>query len=256
MKHDREGAPQGAQLISRAADILRAIPRGAVEGRRLKDLALSAGLTEPTAHRILKALIHEQFVIQDAVTKLYRLGSLAFELGLASSFHAQLVDACRPHIRQLAAETGDSVFLAMRTGIESVCLDRADGGYPIRAAVWEIGSRLLLGVGTGGVALLAAMQPREADEILASDAYQSSPLPVSELRARVAQARAAGYSDISDKPVPGVRGIGAAAPVRSGAPILSVSVVAVQARLTDERLNAILPHLRETTRRIGAAAAA
>jgi DNA-binding IclR family transcriptional regulator len=253
---ESQDAPQGAQLISRAADILRAIPRGAVEGRRVKDLALSAGLTEPTTHRILKALIHEQLVVQDPSSKLYRLGPLAFELGLAAGFHSSLVEACRPHLRQLAADTGDSVFLALRTGIETVCLDRADGGYPIRASVWEVGSRLILGVGTGGVALLAAMQPHEVDEVLASDAYRSSPLPVSELRGRVAQARADGFADISDKPIPGVRGVGMVAPAKSGPPVLSVSVVAVHARLTDAHLATILPHLREAARRIGVAAAA
>ncbi|GGC72293.1 IclR family transcriptional regulator [Chelatococcus reniformis] len=246
------GAPQGAQLIARAAEILRAIPRGAVEGRRLRDLALSAGLTEPTTHRILKALVHEQFVVQDPVTRLYRLGALAFELGLAAGSHAQLVESCRPRLRQLALETGDSVFLAMRTGIETVCLDRADGGYPIRAAVWEVGSRLMLGIGTGGVALLAAMRPHEAEEILGSAAYAATPIPVAELRARVAQARRDGFADISDKPIPGVRGIGVAVPTRAGAPVLSLSVVAVHARLTDDHLAAILPHLHAAARRTGA----
>ncbi len=38
---EREDAPQGARLISRAAEVLRAIPRGAPEGRRLRDLAAS-----------------------------------------------------------------------------------------------------------------------------------------------------------------------------------------------------------------------
>lgn len=245
-------APQGAQLISRAADILRALPRGAPEGRRLRDLAVSAGLTEPTVRRILKALIHEQFVVQNATTKRYRLGPLAFELGLAASYHSELVERCRPHIRKLAADTGDSIFLAMRTGIETVCLDRADGPYPIRAAVAEVGERLLLGVGTGGVALLSALKDSEIDEILASTAYDGAELTLDELRQRAIKARALGYSDISDKPLPGVRGVGVAVPSRLGAPTLSLSVVAVHARLTDAHLTEILPVLRAASERLSA----
>lgn len=237
-------APQGAQLISRAAEILRALPRGRPDGRRLRDLAISVGLTEPTVRRILKALIHEQFVVQDDISKRYRLGPLAFELGLASGFHTRLVERCKPHVRRLARETGDSVFLAMRTGIETVCLARDDGDYPIRAAVAEVGERLMLGVGTGGVALLSALKDGEIDEILSDPAFLRAELTLDELRQRVTAAQARGYADIADKPVPGVRGVGVAVPARIGAPILSLSVVAIHARLTDDHLVRIMPNLR------------
>jgi DNA-binding IclR family transcriptional regulator len=141
---DRDEAPQGAQLISRAAEVLRAFPRGTPEGRRLRDLATSTGLAEPTVRRILLALIHEQFVVQDAETKRYRLGPLAFELGLASGFHTRVLHVCKPHLQALAADTGDSVFLALRTGLETVCLDRADAANRIDSKLVEIGERLPL----------------------------------------------------------------------------------------------------------------
>lgn len=250
---DREEAPQGAQLISRAAEVLRAIPRGAPEGRRLRDLAASTGLTEPTVRRILLALIHEQFVVQDDDSKLYRLGPLAFELGLASGFHARVVELCRPHLRSLASDTGDTCFLALRTGTETVCLDRADGLQPINAKVAEIGERLLLGVGTGGVALLAAMQDAEIEEVLSAKAYSQSPVPPDEIRGRVVSTRARGFADISDKPIQGVRGVGVAVPTDRGLPTLSLSIVAPLERLTEDHLARILPILRMTAERVGAA---
>lgn len=250
---DREEAPQGAQLISRAAEVLRAIPRGAPEGRRLRDLAASTGLTEPTVRRILLALIHEQFVVQDEDSKLYRLGPLAFELGLASGFHARVVELCRPHLRSLTSDTGDTCFLALRTGTETVCLDRADGLHPINAKVAEIGERLLLGVGTGGVALLAAMQDAEIEEVLSAKAYSQSPVPPDEIRDRVASTRARGFADIADKPIQGVRGVGVAVPTDHGLPTLSLSIVAPLDRLTEDHLARILPILRMTAERVGAA---
>lgn len=250
---DREEAPQGAQLISRAAEVLRAIPRGAPDGRRLRDLAASTGLTEPTVRRILLALIHEQFVVQDADSKFYRLGPLAFELGLASGFHARVVELCRPHLRTLTSDTGDTSFLALRTGTETVCLDRADGLQPINAKVAEIGERLLLGVGTGGVALLAAMQDAEIEEILATTAYAQSPVPPDEIRERIARTRASGFADIADKPIAGVRGIGLVVPTVRGLPTLALSIVATHDRLNADHLARILPILRMTAERVGAA---
>lgn len=250
---ERDEAPQGAQLISRAAEVLRAIPRGAPDGRRLRDLAVSTGLTEPTVRRILLALIHEQFVVQDAETKLYRLGPLAFELGLASGFHARAVELCRPHLRALTSDTGDTSFLAVRTGTETVCLDCADGLQEIEAKVAGIGERILLGVGTGGVALLSAMQDAEIEEVLSAYAYNQSAVSRDEIRARVATARARGYADISDKPIPGVRGIGVVVPTERGLPTLSLSIVASHERMSEEHLHRILPILRMTAERIGAA---
>ena len=247
--------PQGAQAISRAAQLLRAIPRGAATGRRLKDLAGSVGLTEPTARRILKALVREQLVAQDPATKLYRLGPLAFELGLASDHHAQIIEACRPHLRALAAETGDTVFLTRRSGLETVCLDRVDGSFPIRAAVAEIGQRMPLGVGTGGVVLLSAFSDAEVAEVLAAVAERVGAynrLSVEEILARVAATRRKGYADIADKPIPGVRGIGTAVPAMSGPPVLAMSIAAVHARLPEERVPTVCQALHRTAGRIAA----
>lgn len=250
---EREVAPQGAQLISRAAEVLRAIPRGAPNGRRLRDLAASTGLTEPTVRRILLALIHEQFVVQDHESKLYRLGPLAFELGLASGFHARVVEMCRPHLRALASDTGDTSFLAFRSGMETVCLDRADGIQQVNAKVAEVGERLLLGVGTGGAVLLSTLHDAEIEEILAAPAYSQSQVSPDEIRARVALARSCGFADIVDKPIPGVRGIGVVVPTNRGMPTLALSIVATRNRLNEDHLTRILPILRMTAERVGAA---
>lgn len=250
---ERDEAPQGAQLISRAAEVLRAFPRGTPEGRRLRDLATSTGLAEPTVRRILLALIHEQFVVQDAETKRYRLGPLAFELGLASGFHARVLQVCKPHLRALAADTGDTVFLSLRTGLETVCLDRADAPHLADMKMVEVGERLLLGVGTGGVSLLAAMKDSEVDEILSAPAFDHAPLSREEIRDRLAKTRACGHSDISDRPIAGVRGIAVVVPTARGLPTLSLSLVAETAKLTDSHMAQVLPILRMTAERIGAA---
>lgn len=245
-------APGGAQLIARAADILRALPRGAPEGRRLRDLALSTGLTEPTVRRILRALMHEQFVIQDEATRLYRIGPLASELALASSFHADVVTKSRAAIVRLAELTGDSVYLALRTGIETVCLHRADGSYPIRAEVVQVGQRRLLGLGTGGVALLAALPDAEIDEMLGAQAYRLADVSLDEVRGRVKESRALGYADITDRPIPGVRAVGLAVPAGQRLPSLAVSVTAVTSRLTDVHVAKVLPMIRDAAQSIAA----
>lgn len=245
--------PKGAQVISRVAVILRAIPRGTPNGRRLRDIALSTGLTEPTVRRILLALMHEKFVVQDAQTKLYRLGSLAFELGLAAGANSRLLEICRPHIRSLAADTGATAILAMRTGMETVCLAQIDGPIPLKAQNAKVGERLLLGVGTGGAALLAKMSDEEIREILSAAAFDTSPVSRDEILERVRQSRSRGVTDISDKPIPGIRGVAVVVPTTRGLPTLSLSLADQHERMTDDHLARMLPVLTVTADRIAAA---
>jgi len=46
----------------------------APNGIRLVDLALQMGLERPTAHRLLKALMQEGMLVQQAGTRRYSLG--------------------------------------------------------------------------------------------------------------------------------------------------------------------------------------
>lgn len=246
-------APQGAQLISRAADVLRAIPRGMPGGRRLRDLALSTGLTEPTVRRILMALIHEGFVVQDAEARLYRLGPLAFELGLASGYHADLVAMGQPHLQALAADTRLTAILGIRARNEAVALSRVEGEVPVLARIAEVGERLLLGVGTGGVALLAALNDHDIDEILSAPAYDHAPVSRAEIRARVVYARTHGHADIVDRPVAGLRGLAMAVPTAKGVPSLYLALVSTRDWLEGANLDQILSLLRMTAARFGAA---
>lgn len=245
--------PQGAQLISRAADILRAIPRGTPGGRRLRDIAQSTGLTEPTVRRILMALIHEGFVVQDPSEKRYRLGPLAFELGLASGFHSELVTFAQPHLMALAADTGMTAVLGARARNESVSISMADGDVDISDIMTPVGERLPLGVGVGGVALLAEMRDAEIDEVLTSVNLEAGSINEAEIRRRVAAARAAGYADISDLPLAGLRGIAATVPGRKSTPGLYLALVSSTERMARSQTDRIVDILQMTAKRLGAA---
>lgn len=249
----RDTGPQGAQLISRAADVLRAIPRGVPGGRRLKDLALSTGLTEPTVRRILMGLIHEGFVVQDRKARLYRLGPLSFELGLASGFHSDLIAMCQPHLQALAADTRLTAILGIRARNEAVALAQVEGDVPILGRIAEVGERLLLGVGAGGIPLLAALSDHDINEILSAPAYDHTHVTQEEIRNRVAFAREHGYADIVDRPIVGLRGVAMAVPTAKGISSLYLSLVSTRERFDELSVEQILNILRMTAERLGAA---
>ncbi|MEI6246808.1 MAG: hydrogenase small subunit, partial [Acidobacteriota bacterium] len=151
--------PWGTQSVHRAISILRELATKGQYGLRLVDIAGAMGLERPTAHRIVKGLMAQGMIMQDPDTRTYRLGHLVYELGLAASPHFTLRELCQPGLQRLAEKSGDSVFLLVKSGQDSVCLDRFEGSFQIKARTLDIGVRRPLGVGAGGLSLLMALPP-------------------------------------------------------------------------------------------------
>ncbi len=154
-------AANGIQAISRAARLMRLIARGGDEGIRLTDLTRMTGLPHPTIRRILKSLIVERFVYQDDKSRRYYIGPLSFWLGLGTPFKPGFQTAFRPHLEALANFSGYTAYLIMRSGSDAVCLDRIQSDPPVKTSPFGIGGRRPLGIGAGGIAILASM--RDAD---------------------------------------------------------------------------------------------
>ncbi len=252
MSAQKTKSPQGAQLIVRAASLLRAIPRGSPNGRRLHDLSVATGLSEPTVRRILKALIFEDLVSQDSDTRLYRLGPLAFELGLVQNPYVDMVAACAPFIRDLARKTGDTAFFGIRSGIELVILDRANGDYPIRALAADPGMRFPLGVGGIAIMMIAVLPDDEIEEILPSlkPRLAEYGIKVKTVRERIAATRKQGYANIPNQPLPEAGSIGVPVPRKGGVPKLGVGTSAIISRFTRDRIQLTVDAATECAARI------
>src|ERR1700758_602029 len=121
--------PSGS--LPRAVALLRALAAGGGEGTRLTKAAETAGLTPASAHRLLRMLIDEGLVEQDARSKYYRLSIEFFSLAARGGNPSNLREVCRPVLLRLSAALGDTVFLLVRSGYDAVCLDRCEGPVPI-----------------------------------------------------------------------------------------------------------------------------
>src|SRR5512139_992341 len=168
-KADASGALSGTQSIERALWLLREIAAHNRSGSRLLDLATRTGLQRPTVHRMLKCLATESMVQQDPDSHRYFLGPMVFELGLTATPRFNLREICHPALTRIAEATGDTVFLTQRSGLDSVCIDRHEGTFPIKTFTLEVGMRRPLGVGTGSLSILAALPEEEFRSIIASN---------------------------------------------------------------------------------------
>jgi DNA-binding IclR family transcriptional regulator len=228
----RRNPVSGTQAIARASAILRLIARKGLDGARLTYLTKAAGLSHPTIHRILKCLIDERFVVQDSVTRRYRLGPLNFELGLATPRESHFEQGFRAVLTELARQSGDTVYLMARSGADVVCLDRAEGHFPIRAHTFDVGGRRPLGFGAAGLALLSELDDHEIDRVFQINMQEIANhgrLTTEILWEAVARTRARGYAVTSDIYTFGIGSVGMV--IRNGddPPVYAVNISTVGA---------------------------
>ena len=226
----------GAQSPRRTLELLRLIGAHHAEGVRLTQLAEATRLPRSTLHRLVACLVSEGFVERDPERPRYRLGPESFQLGMATADGAFLVERCRPAMQRLARETGDTVFLIVRSGDYALCLHREEGSFPIKAFVVDTGMRRLLGLSAVGVAILAGLPAGEVDALHARNApaYKASGVSLGMLRDLVKAALARGISETTDWRTRETSGVGCAftvsASLRAG-----ISIAAVNSRMSAAR---------------------
>ncbi len=241
-------SPVGTQSIQRAAFLLRLIAANNKAGLRLVDLVRYSGLEQPTVHRMLKAMIAENMVIQSAENRRYFLGPILFELGLAAEQHFGLREICQPSLVRIAEKTGDTVFLTVRRGCEAVCIDRKDGAFPVKVFTLNVGDRRALGIGAGGLAILADLPEDQIEQVIEVNSNALGlfgGLTKKEMMRRVAEARRLGYGLHDVLNVSGVKAVGVAIKNAEGDPFAALSISAVATRILDQRLEELVLLLRK-----------
>lgn len=159
---DRNG---GIQVIARAAAVLRAL-KDARGGLSLAQIAERVALPRSTVQRIVGALQEERLVIPSATGVGFRLGP---ELhALAEAAHYNVVETLRPLLASLAAETGETVDLAVLRGASLVFIDQVAGTQRLRA-VSSVGDAFPLTDTANGKACLALMEEGKAIRLAKSE---------------------------------------------------------------------------------------
>jgi DNA-binding IclR family transcriptional regulator len=239
---------RGTQVIHRVATLLRLLATNNRTGMRLVDLCRSADIERSTVHRMLQGLIAEHLVSQDRETKRYYLGMGVYEMGVAVVPPVKLRDVCQPYMNALAEQTGDTVFLTVRSGFDGVCVDRKEGTFPVKAFVLEPGRRRPLGIGAGNIAILSALPCEEINRICLANRTRIQQLypryTEARLKARITRSQTLGYTVTDVLEVTGVRSVGMRILDRHHMPVAAISVSTVASRLKEERVQEIVTFLR------------
>src|SRR5277367_3640986 len=186
-------AEGGVQSVHRALDVLEAL--AATGGTAsLGELAAACGLPAPTLHRLAGTLADRGYLRQ-LPDRRYSLGSRLVPLG--ADAHALLGERALPVLRGLAELTGESANLAVLTQGRAEYVAQAPGRHTMRTFT-EVGNRVELHCTGVGKALLAAVDPAAAGQLVAAAPLTAqTPATITDsaaLRAEIALIRDRGHA--------------------------------------------------------------
>lgn len=238
-------SPRGTQSIRRAFLVLRVVSLGE-GGHGLNDIATATGLARPTVHRLLTALIAEGAVEQRPRTQRYRASKYlnVSELRPAAS---PLLNAASPFLDEAAEKIGDTVSLTLRSGLETICVARRLGSYPIQILSLGVGVRRPIGVSASSIALLSTLSPAGARQILHRNRshLHSSGVTLRDTIQAVTAAKERGYAFRERGLVQGTKAISVAFGANAGEALATLTVTAIAHRMPVHRVKSVVDLLRD-----------
>lgn len=135
------------------------------KSQTLLDISKHTSIPLTSLYRFLGTFEKHGFVKADAGGKCYQLGPALFRLGMSSCDSADLREVAKPEMEKVAEITGESVFLTVRDGRSSVCIESAEGKHRVRLTQ-RIGAVLPLHAGAAARVLLAYMPEPERQHML------------------------------------------------------------------------------------------
>jgi DNA-binding IclR family transcriptional regulator len=239
---------ESVQSLERAVAILHVLADRHRLGARLADVSAATGLSRSTAHRLLTTLVGLGLVEQDRGSGCFFPGLVLLGLGAAAANRHNLAELAAPFTQRLAERTGDTVYLAVRSGAMAVCVDRIEGAFPIKILTWNVGDHRPMGVSASGLAILAALPDDEIARIVEANASRIEALTGHDRAAvlgLVEQTRRAGYALNAGYSAPGMAAV--AVPIRGarGEPLASLCVAALASRLDAQRCATVVRWLTE-----------
>jgi len=247
----REGGTQrriGVQVIARAAELCRelaSVPDGLTTG----ELADRLGLARPTTYRIARALMDEDFLRQRPSGR-FVIGP-AFVV-IAGSVQRGLRHHMRPFMEGLCKEIDETIDLAMLEGGEALFVDQYVAVHGLRV-VAHMGARLPLHCTASGKALLAAVGPEKAAEVVHPPltAYtRNTIVDMDKLRAELDEVARTGVAYDHEEYLAGVCAV--ATPVRDatgGMAALTIEMPVARFTANERQIVAALVHYRDLAQR-------
>lgn len=209
-------------------------------GLALSELALRLGIAHSSVHALLHTLAARGYLRRDEETKRYVLGARLIHLSLGVSDGLDLRSIARHALERLVQESHETAFVAQLHGRELSYVDKVVSRHRAFRTDPRLSAQVPLHCSALGKAILAAMAPGRAEQLLGTDVLvPSTPSSITdraELERDLAGIRQRGYAIDDQESMLGVCCV--SAPIRdgSGQVIAAVSVATIVNLFDAERL--------------------
>lgn len=228
-----------ADRFARIFDVLELLA-GASEGRTLTDISTRLGLPLSSTHNLLQRMVNTDVVsVADGLR--YSIGPRAVRLGISVVDGLELRSIARRHLQELARESGEHVYLALRLGRRVVYVDRLAGTRPVTVDI-RLGQRLFLHATAVGK-LFSAHDRHLRELLLKNDRPKLTPSTLTredELNAELDRILADRFAISREEAVEGI--VGFAVPVfdATGKLAAAIHISALRAQLSPGRESELL----------------
>ncbi|MFJ6695831.1 IclR family transcriptional regulator [Streptomyces sp. NPDC091272] len=238
-----------SQTVDRALSILPLLAQGPAD---LGQVAERLGVHKSTALRLLRTL-HEHGLVHRQQDQRYRLGARLFALAQEAVENLDVRDVAHPYLKELNAECGHTVHLAVREENEVLYIDKVESRYPVRMYS-RIGKPVAITVAAVAKLLLADLPDGERRAIAEKLEYpqytsRSTPNPAAFLK-ELAQVREQGWATDLGGHEESINCVGAPIRGADGKVVAAMSVSAPNVVVTREELLTLLPQVRRTAEAI------
>ncbi|MDI3318017.1 MAG: IclR family transcriptional regulator [Bacillota bacterium] len=223
----------------------------------VRELALATGMSKATVSKVMATFRAHGYVVQDPLTRRYRLGPAFISGGRVAARRLNVVEAARPVLERLAGQTGETAVLMLRAGWRSVCVATAEAPRSSIRVAATVGRYASLHAGASNKPILAFLGDAEIEEYLASPFFvPRGPRSITEagaMRAHLAEIRRTGVAFSSSEVEPGVSACGAPVFGPGGAVVGAVSVTGPADRLAGEAMAAAGVYVRQAAEELSRA---
>jgi IclR family acetate operon transcriptional repressor len=221
------------QSVDRAFDLLE-LMAAAGGTMALSELAVRAGLPQPTIHRLVRTMAKRGYVRQEP-SRRYALGPRLIPLGDTAG---RMVGVwARPHLDELVRQIGETANLAMLEVDSVVYVAQVPSPHSMRMFT-EVGRRVLPHCTGVGKALLSTLSTEEVIQVLRRTGMpaltETTITRPDEMLDELARVRERGYAVDDGEQELGVRCV--AVPVTDSLAPVAISVSGPSGRLTADRV--------------------
>src|SRR5215469_7740147 len=248
------GASASVGVISKVLQILEAL-QGSSSGLGLKAICEQTGINKSTAHRFLKHLERERYLIRTQAGA-YLIGPRLSQMSTRGNQGATLQAVARPILWELWKSTQETVNLAVLDQGTVLYVDVIESPHEFRLSS-RVGTRRSLHVTALGKALAAFLPPELRESILGSIVFQpGTPRTIGNLvqfRQELEKIRRLGYAVDDEEAVQGARCVSAPILNSDGEPIAAVSVSGPVTRVSPNQVAALAGAVTSAARAISVA---